>query len=131
MATYAIKWEETILVTSENRDSLVWYEFRELTEQEELELQWYIVNIVDWEIVTTSTDKSNKYEIKWKLTRMSEIRKEIRSFGWSTNSLTHNKLDSEITTKVNSLKNEFNTLKTEVDTYDNTLIDDVITAFFS
>lgn len=27
MQTYAIKWEEKILVTSQNKDFLVWYEF--------------------------------------------------------------------------------------------------------
>jgi anaerobic ribonucleoside-triphosphate reductase len=36
MKTFAIKWEEEILVTSQNKDSLIWYEFiqRELTEKE-------------------------------------------------------------------------------------------------
>ena len=37
--TYAIKWEEKILVTSQNKDFLVWYEFiqEEMTDEEILE----------------------------------------------------------------------------------------------
>ena len=37
--TYAIKWDEKILVNSENKDLLVWYEFiqEEMTDEEILE----------------------------------------------------------------------------------------------
>ena len=37
--TYAIKWEEKILVTSQNKDFLVWYKFiqEEMTDEEILE----------------------------------------------------------------------------------------------
>lgn len=36
MVTYAIKWDEKILVTSENKESLVWYKFvqEELSQKE-------------------------------------------------------------------------------------------------
>ena len=39
--TYAIKWDEKILVNSENKDSLVWYEFiqEKMTEQEIIKSQ--------------------------------------------------------------------------------------------
>ena len=56
--TYAIKWEEKILVTSQNKDLLVWYEFiqEEMTEEEILENKktsllkeiWELKQIKDW-----------------------------------------------------------------------------------
>lgn len=38
MKTYAIKWEEKILVTSQNKDTLIWYNF---IQEEETELEKY------------------------------------------------------------------------------------------
>lgn len=56
--TYAIKWDEKILVNSKNKDSLVWYEFiqEEMTDEEILEKQktsllkeiWELKQIKDW-----------------------------------------------------------------------------------
>jgi hypothetical protein len=56
--TYAIKWDEKILVNSENKDSLVWYKFiqEEMTDEEILENKkisllkeiWELKQIKDW-----------------------------------------------------------------------------------
>jgi hypothetical protein len=69
--TYAIKWDEKILVNSENKDSLVWYEFiqEEMTDEEILENKktsllkeiWELKQIKDWVLLvwedTTEIDK--------------------------------------------------------------------------
>ena len=56
--TYAIKWDEKILITSQNKDTLVWYTFiqEEMTDKEILENKktsllkeiWEIKTIKDW-----------------------------------------------------------------------------------
>lgn len=56
--TYAIKWDKKILVNSENKDLLVWYEFiqEEMTDEEILENKktsllkeiWELKLILNW-----------------------------------------------------------------------------------
>ena len=138
MATYAIKWDEKILVTPENVNSLVWYTFRELTESElidyekqELEKNGYIVEIVDWVCEKTSTEDSNKYEIKVKLDRMQEIRAEI-VIQWFTADLpTDSRIDWKLLIYKQQLLDEYDELQLYVDeTFESNLIDDVISSFF-
>lgn len=142
MKTIAIKWDEKILVTSENKDSLIWYEFilyDDMTEDEkldfekqELEICWYIVEIIDWCCVKTETDESKKYEIKLKLNRMHEIRLELAK-NWFTSDLpSDERIDSKLQLYKQDLLDEWNRLKNYVDeNYESNLIDDVINSFFS
>ena len=139
MATYATKWNEIILVTPDNRDSLIWYKFKELTteelvlyEKQELEKCWYIVEIIDWCCIRANTDESNKYEIKLKLNRMKEIREDLVKL-WFTAELPDDpRIVDELEAKRVELQNEWDTIKAEVDsTYEATLINDVISSFFS
>ena len=80
--TYAIKWEEKILVTSQNKDNLIWYEFiqEEMTDEEIIENQkttilkqlWELKQIKDWlELVWEDTT-----EIDLKIT---ELKTEYKS----------------------------------------------------
>ena len=79
--TYAIKWEEKILVTSQNKDNLIWYEFiqEEMTDEEILENQktsilkqlWELKLILNWMIEvwedTTEIDlKINELKTEYK-----------------------------------------------------------------
>jgi len=43
MATYAVKWEEKILVTEQNKDKLIWYKF---IEQDHLEEWDYVSKLI-------------------------------------------------------------------------------------
>lgn len=46
MVTYAVKWDKKILVTEQNRNSLVWYKFiqEELSEIDAIKQKyWYII----------------------------------------------------------------------------------------
>ena len=83
MKTFAIKWEEEILVTSQNKDSLIWYEFiqRELTETEQKE--------------------NKKQEILKELWSLKQIKDWIELVGDDT---------KEIETKIQELINEYKTL---------------------
>ena len=81
--TYAIKWEEKILVTSQNKDNLIWYEFiqEEMTDEEILENKkkeilrqlWELKQIKDWlELVWEDTT-----EIDLKITELKEKYKSL------------------------------------------------------
>ena len=93
--TFAIKWEEEILVTSQNKDSLIWYEFaqRELTEEESLELELEQIDnqlvLLNWKIkggeelvemwVADEYDKSQIEEMKQSAIEMIKRRLEIKN----------------------------------------------------
>ena len=76
--TYAIKWDEKILVTSQNKDSLVWYEFIQEeypSEEHFYKLQaWYSYNIKTWEF--EETQESIEFEKQEKIKVLLEKAKE-------------------------------------------------------
>lgn len=94
MKTYAIKWEEKILVTSQNKDNLIWYTFiqEEETELDKLEnekekilkelaeLNWYI----EWAKKLKEMwafDEDDEIELVWYETKAQELilkRSEIK-----------------------------------------------------
>lgn len=71
MATYAIKWDEKILVTSENKDLLVWYKFieKELEEEDKVKLD---KKKAIQEIATLSDQLNLLAKILYKLTEWNE-----------------------------------------------------------
>ena len=81
--TYAIKWEEKILVTSQNKDLLVWYEFiqEEMTDEEILE-----------------NKKTSLLKEIWELKLISNWMTEV----WDDT--------TEITAKINGLISEYKSL---------------------
>ena len=58
MQTYAIKWEEKILVTSQNKDTLIWYTFIQ-EEQTDLEKLKQELETITNELVNLN------WRIKW------------------------------------------------------------------
>ena len=95
MQTYAIKWEEKILVTSENKDKLIWYTFiqEEQTELEKLKNKLEkvtndLVNI-NWRIkwaedlkLAQIFDDDDELELawyKWSLEELVIERTEIKA----------------------------------------------------
>lgn len=94
MQTYAIKWEEKILVTSQNKDTLIWYTFiqEEQTELEKLkqELETVTNELVNlnWRIKWAEDlklawifDDDDEIELAWYIKKQEELaikRSEIK-----------------------------------------------------
>ena len=86
MQTYAIKWEEKILVTSQNKDTLIWYTFiqEEQTELEKLKqdlekvtnelvnINWRIKWVEDLKVAWIF-DKDDEIELAWYKWRLEEL----------------------------------------------------------
>lgn len=76
--TYAIKWDEKILVNSENKDSLVWYEFiqEEYPSEEHFnKIQaWYSYNI-ETELFEESPE-SIEFEKQVDISKFKELEKK-------------------------------------------------------
>ena len=95
MQTYAIKWEEKILVTSQNKDTLIWYTFiqEEQTDLEKLKqdletitnelvnLNWRIKWAEDLKLAQIFDD-DDELELLWYKWRLEELvieRAEIKA----------------------------------------------------
>ena len=95
MQTYAIKWEEKILVTSQNKDTLIWYTFiqEEQTDLEKLKqdletitnelvnLNWRIKWAEDLKLAQIFDD-DDELELLWYKWRLEELvikRSEIKA----------------------------------------------------
>jgi hypothetical protein len=83
------------------------------------------------ELETAWAECTIQKDIETKILRMKEIREQIIAL-WYTDELpSDTRVDAIVTAKKTALVNEWNTIKSEVDsTYDATLIDDVITSLF-
>ena len=96
MQTYAIKWEEKILVTSQNKDKLIWYTFiqEEQTELEKLKnklekvtndlvnINWRIKWAEDLKVAQIFDDDDDELELAWYKWRLEELvieRTEIKA----------------------------------------------------
>lgn len=95
MKTYGIKWEEKILVTSQNKDTLIWYTFiqEEETELEKLEnektqIEKELVEVnglIEWAKKLKEMwafDEDDELELVWYETKAQELitkRAEIKA----------------------------------------------------
>lgn len=138
--TYAIKWEEILLVTNENQNNLIWYKFVEnLTEEENLlyektcaETCGYSCEIIDGVLIKTPTEASRNFEISEKIKKIDEIEKQIRSL-WETETSSVF-LQNVNTTRVSNLRAEKTALESELDEMtldlDQSVIDQIIASIF-
>ena len=111
--TYAIKWEEKILVTSQNKDTFVWYQFiqEEFLSEEHFEKlnSWYSYNIETG--LFEETEESKQYEAKILQDKKTSLLKEIWELkqikDWME--LVWDDI-TEITAKINDLISEYKSL---------------------
>ncbi len=138
MTNYAIKGEEIIAITPENKNDLIWYEFRELTEEELilyekqcLEHCWYIVEIIDGVCVKTDTDESKKYEVRLRYKRMLEINSELSTL-WKTDLIIPDVwLEASIAAQVIRLNDEYTDIQAEIsENYEGGLVGTVLDVLF-
>lgn len=64
MATYAIKWDEKILVTEENKNLLVWYKFiqEEIPKKEKLKIEYKNIQKAITDIKSELQEIDDTYE---------------------------------------------------------------------
>ena len=101
---------------------------------EELEniKNWYNIEVSEqWEVSLSTNDQVTKNEIKEKLEKISKYEDEIIKCWWDLVWVEHIKIDAWKNAKINRLKNAIRILQWEIDRYEENLVDDVITAFFS
>ena len=111
--TYAIKWEEKILVTSQNKDTFVWYEFiqEEFPSEEHFKKieAWYSYNIETWEF--EETQESIEFEKQQIENQKKIILKELWELKLILNWMIEVWEDiTEIDLKINELKEEYKSL---------------------
>lgn len=88
-----------------------------------------LIDVVEWVATLTHNAECEKIEIEAKLQRMQEIKIEIRNL-WGVDVPTYTALDTANASRIAELTTEFDLIKAEVDTYEPTLIDDVLASFF-
>lgn len=72
MKTYAIKWEDKILVTSQNKDTLIWYTFiQEENKIEEIKQKYQ--DIIFWKY--SLTDQLNMSNEAQMITTLAQVEK--------------------------------------------------------
>lgn len=91
MKTYAIKWEEKILVTSQNKDELIWYTFiqEELTERDieikqikDLIKKWEELRVKYLSIQTAEPDEITSQTLQILETKWEEIKTQVKALQW-------------------------------------------------
>ncbi len=128
---------ENDIIVSYSKTKMEWWLY---TESEWL-YWWMLVitcvntetqNNLDEDIHTITCEDPNKEnkEITEKVTRMRVIRQLIRSYWWSTGDLDFEPLDTIDNAEIAELQNEYLTLKGEVETYNATLVVDIINSLF-
>ena len=122
--------EFAIWVDYSKRENCIWV--FNITEAciEKLNL-WCTCDIVDWELCIIENDNYIKSQIKEKLDRQEEIRKEIIDL-WFSSELPAWMTDNARVLRKQELLDELDGLEIEIqEKYETSLIDDVLSSFFN
>lgn len=104
----------------------------DITEQSIEKLKdWCTCDVIDWELIITENDNYIKSQIKKSLSRMQEIRVELVRQWFTADLPTDSRIDWKLLLYKDQLLSEYDRLQVFVDdTYEASLIDDVIASFF-
>lgn len=105
-----------------------------ITEEQRAYIQEWVTFTYDEEVIlwdTSSVDQARQaQEIGEKLTRMTAINRELIEFWAVSELISYAPLDTIREAKIAALQDEFNTLKTEIEAYESTLVDSILNSFF-
>lgn len=93
------------------------------------ELNWLNTEIIkptQEELNVGWTSYQNKKVISEKITKIRELKREIRSYSWAITNLNNVEFDAIEVYEISKLKIEYNTLKTELDTYDQVIVESIL-----